>query len=162
MTLSRNPELCQSLPAEKQHELESSSEFTEIEEKLDRLSIHGQDDGAQNQRKDLQAQKRKLISEALRKFPKSQVRNFSEENEADDCDSRRALFDRFSPLVPLGSRLSKSMFAIDRLRGDMGRAALHDLVTLYKQTSEVEARPGLEPAKCSCPVPIPQSRCAIP
>ena len=37
MTLSRNLELRQSLPAEKQHGLESSAEFTEIEEKLDRL-----------------------------------------------------------------------------------------------------------------------------
>ncbi|KAM0800516.1 hypothetical protein BDR22DRAFT_889228 [Usnea florida] len=105
MTLPRNLELHQSLPAEKQHELESSAEFTE----------------------DLQAQKRKLISETQRMFQQNQVRNFSEENGADDCDCRRAVFDLLGRLIPLRSGSSKRMFAIDRLRGGMGRAALHDL-----------------------------------
>lgn len=44
MTLSRNPELWQSLPAEKQHELENSPDFIAIEQELERLSSEHKDD----------------------------------------------------------------------------------------------------------------------
>jgi hypothetical protein len=39
MTLSRNPELWQSLPAATQHELENTSEFIIIEEELEALAL---------------------------------------------------------------------------------------------------------------------------
>lgn len=44
MTLSRNPELWQSLPAEKQHELENTPEFLAIEEELQQLTVKFKDD----------------------------------------------------------------------------------------------------------------------
>ena len=71
MTLCRNPELWQSLPAEKQHELESSPEFTAIEQELEALSIDLRDDStAIDRRKELRIEKRKLITEELRKSRK--------------------------------------------------------------------------------------------
>jgi hypothetical protein len=68
MTLSCNPELWQSLPAEKQNELENSPEFIAIDEELENLSLEPKDDATINhRRKELRAQKRKLVSEELRK-----------------------------------------------------------------------------------------------
>lgn len=62
MTLSRNPELWQSLPAGKQNELENSPEFTAIGEELESLSLESTDNSiARDRRKELRAQKRKLI-----------------------------------------------------------------------------------------------------
>jgi hypothetical protein len=67
LTLSRNPELWQSLPAEEQDELENSPEFKAIEDELENLSLSSKDDLAtKNRRKELQAQKRKLVTEKLR------------------------------------------------------------------------------------------------
>ena len=61
MTLSRNPELWQSQPAEKQHELENSPEFIAIEEELEKLPFGLEDDPAarDRRRKELHTQKRK-------------------------------------------------------------------------------------------------------
>ena len=56
MTLSRNPELWQSLPAEKQNELETSPEFITIEAKLEAFSLGSTDDStATDRRKELRA-----------------------------------------------------------------------------------------------------------
>ena len=71
MTLCRNPELWQSLLAEKQHELESSPEFIAIEQELEALSLDSRDDPAVlDRRKELIAEKRKLIAKELRKTRK--------------------------------------------------------------------------------------------
>jgi hypothetical protein len=71
MTLCRNPELWQSLPAEKQHKLKSSLDFTAIEQELEALSLDPRDDSAvTDRRKELRAEKRKLIAKELRKSRK--------------------------------------------------------------------------------------------
>jgi len=76
MTLSRNPELWQSLPAEKQHELENSPEFVAMEEELEQFSFKPKDNtAARDHRRELHAQKRKLVSEGLRRCQKLQLRN---------------------------------------------------------------------------------------
>ena len=51
MTLSRNPELWQSLPAEKQHDLENSPEFIAIDEQLKALSLGSNDDSVTKDRR---------------------------------------------------------------------------------------------------------------
>jgi Protein of unknown function (DUF3435) len=69
MTLSRNSELWQSLPAEKQNELENSPGFTRIEKELESLSLESKDDSeTRDRRKEIYIQKRKLVSEELREF----------------------------------------------------------------------------------------------
>jgi hypothetical protein len=50
MTLSSNPELWQSLPAEKQNELKNSPEFIAIEEELENLSLDSRDDSTIRER----------------------------------------------------------------------------------------------------------------
>jgi hypothetical protein len=68
MTLSRNPKLWQSLPAEKQHKLENNEEFLALEKELDELYLESKDDlTVRDCQKELCAQKRKLISDELRK-----------------------------------------------------------------------------------------------
>jgi hypothetical protein len=58
LTVSRNPELRQSLPAEKQHELENSLEFKTLENQLETLSLSGKYDlGTKILRRELYAQK---------------------------------------------------------------------------------------------------------
>jgi len=48
ITLSYHPELWQSLPAEKQNELENSPEFIAIDEKVENLSLKPKDDATTN------------------------------------------------------------------------------------------------------------------
>ncbi|GLB36077.1 putative protein kinase subdomain-containing protein PKL CAK Fmp29 [Lyophyllum shimeji] len=48
------------------------------------------------------------------------------------------------------SKVAEKRKRLQAQNSDVGRAVLSDLIALYKQTSEVEARPGLEPEKCCC------------
>lgn len=74
MTLYYNPKLWQSLLVEKQYKLESSLEFTAIEQELEALSLDPRDDSAvTGQRKELRIEKRKLITKELRKSWKLQL-----------------------------------------------------------------------------------------
>jgi len=154
LTVSRNPELWQSLPAEEQDKLENSPEFQSIEDELENLSLSFKDDlTAKNRRKDLQAQKRKLVTEELRKCQKNQPRALPSKNgESDSTGHHRALFSRARALMPERDRLANNMFVVAPFRSDIGRAVLRDLITLYQQDTEVAYRPGLEPERCFCPM----------
>jgi hypothetical protein len=154
LTVSRNPELWQSLPAEEQDELENSPEFKAIEDELENLSLSSKDDLAtKNRRKELQAQKRKLVTEKLRECQKHQPKGLPSKNgESDSTGHHRTLFSRARALMPERDRLANNMFVIAPIRSDMGRAVLRDLITLYQQDTEVACRPGLEPERCFCPM----------
>ena len=68
MILYRNPELWQALQAKKQYELENTPEFITIEEEIKALAPMARTDStAKNSRNALMAQKRKLVSDELRK-----------------------------------------------------------------------------------------------
>ena len=75
MTLCCNPELWQSLQAEKRYELESSPEFTTIERELGALSLDLLRDNSAvtDRQKELRAEKRKLVAEELHKSRKLQL-----------------------------------------------------------------------------------------
>lgn len=76
MTLSRNPELWQALPAEKQNELENSPEFIAIEEEWEALSLEPTDNSiARDRRKELRAR-----GESLYLRSSGSSKNFSPEN----------------------------------------------------------------------------------
>ena len=162
MTLSRNPELWQSLPAEKQNELENSPEFSAIEEELERLSTSKDDSTIRDRRKELQTQRRKLISEALRRFQKHQPRNLSKANKIDEIGHHRTRFSRFCCLMPLRRYLADGLFTTTSLRSEGGWAALRAMIDLDQQESEVTFRPGLEPGKYCCPVRRTQDRFVPP
>lgn len=73
LTLHRNPELCQALPARKQHELEDTPELAAIEIEIDALAPKAKTDpAAKERRQTLMAHKRKLVAEALSKCQKLQ------------------------------------------------------------------------------------------
>lgn len=66
LTLHRNPELWQTLPARKQYELENSPEFSAVEEEIDALVAQAKiDSAAKDRRNALMTRKRKLVSEEL-------------------------------------------------------------------------------------------------
>jgi hypothetical protein len=152
MTLYRNPELWQSLPAEKQDELENSSEFIAIEDELEALSRNSKDDSTtRDRRKELRADKRKLLTEELRKCQKLQPNKLpSSTDENDMIGYHRTRFFRTYGLMPERNRLASSLFTVASIRSDEGQAVLRDMITLYQQDTKVLSRPGLEPEKCGC------------
>lgn len=54
-------------------------------------------------------------------------------------------------MVPEWCRLEINLFESIPLRSPVGMQVIKDLYTLYIRDKEVEFRPGLEPAFCSCP-----------
>jgi hypothetical protein len=155
MTLSRNPELWQSLPAEKQHELENSEEFIAIEEELQKLSFTPKEDAAakDHRRKELYAQKRKLVSAELRRCQQLQPKKApSKAPRTEQIGHHRAQFSRTKQLMPQRRRLAENIFAIASIRSAEGHAVLRDMVNLYQQDTEIAFRPGLEPEKCCCAI----------
>ena len=151
LTLSRNPELWQSLPAEKQHELENTPPFIAIEEELQSLCQGSREDPTtRNRRTELRAQKRKLVSAELRKLQMSQPRKLS--SKGDPIGHHRTRFSRIRGLMPVRRRLASNLFVAAPIRSLEGREVLHDMVELCQQETEVAFRPGLEPEKCHCAV----------
>ena len=125
MTLSHNPELWQSLPAEKQNELETSPEFITIEAELEALSLGSTNDStARDRRKELWAQKRKLVSDELRKFQKLQLvsdelRKFQKlqpqklslkADKSNLTGHYRTCYTRIYGLMPIRCRLASEFF----------------------------------------------------
>ena len=124
MTLSRNPELWQSLPAEKQKELGNSPKFMTIEEELESLSLESTDNLiAGDRRKELRAQKRNLISEELRKFHKLQPRKLSSKVDKSELTGHhRTRFTCVCGLMPVRRRLASNLFSTVPIRSERGRA----------------------------------------
>lgn len=140
------------MPAEKQHELENSPEFIAIEEELEQFSLKPKDDpAAGDRRRELRVQKRKLVSEELRRCQKLQPRKLpSKIQKTEQIGHHHTQFSRTSHLMPQRHRLAEDIFAIAPIRSEKGRAVLRDMIDLYSQDTEVAYRPGLEPEKCRC------------
>lgn len=85
LTLHRNPELLQTLPARKQHKLENTTGFTTLEDEIKALAPKAKTDlAAKDRRGALMAEKRKLVSEELLKCQKLQPSKLL--SNADDAD----------------------------------------------------------------------------
>jgi hypothetical protein len=153
MTLSRNPDLFQSLPAEKEYELEASAEFAALNGELEELKGQPSSEERELRRRSLYAQRRKLRKAALRQCREGQpCKNPSTVKKETDCvGGHRTLFARISCLMPERRRLASSMFLVGSLRGPEGRCVLQDMIALCRQETDVVFRPGLEPEKCHCP-----------
>lgn len=150
LSLPRNPKLWQSLPAEKQHELENSSKYIDMEEEI--AALKGKKDPKSiARRKELYAQRRKLTAEELRKWQKAQPYRPDVKDEDNDSPCyHRTIFNRTRFLMPERDRLASTLFEVAALRSPTGLSALRDMVALYQKDAEVEFRPGLEPEKCCC------------
>lgn len=121
MTLSRNPELWQSLPAEKQHELENGPDFIAIEQEPDNLSSEHKDDpvARDRHRKELHTQKRKLVSAELRRCQKIQPRKPpSKLQKTEQIGHHRTQFTRAQQFMPERRRLVEDLFAVAPIRSE--------------------------------------------
>jgi hypothetical protein len=153
LTLRRNPDLWQTLPAERQHELEERPEWAALERELEALSLVPQDSVVKNRRRELNKQKRKLIDCELAKCRKSQPNKLlsqAERREIESTGYHRTLFQRIRPFMPERDRLAKTLLDVAPLRSDKGRAALRDMIALLQQDTEILSRPELEFDKCCC------------
>ena len=156
MTLRRNPDLWQSLPAERQHILKESPEWTSIENELAALSLAPQDSAVKNRRRELSKQKRKLVDGELtqcRKLQPNKLLSRAERQEIESTGYHRTLFQRMRPFMPERDRLADTLLPVAPLRSDEGRAALRDMIALLQQDSEILSHPGLELDKCCCQGP---------
>ncbi|KAL8396616.1 hypothetical protein RB594_003623 [Gaeumannomyces avenae] len=150
LTVERNPQLSQSLPAEKQEALRTSPEITAIEEELATLRRRRGPD-ATSRRRQLYTEKRKLADRELRQWRKTQSHRPSTTKEENDPPCyHRSIFNRTKFLMPERDRLASSLFETDTLRSPTGLGALRDMIALCEANAEVEFRPGLEPEKCRC------------
>ncbi|KAK0747306.1 hypothetical protein B0T21DRAFT_300960, partial [Apiosordaria backusii] len=148
LTLARNPQLLQSLPAEKQEEFQNSSEFSKIENEL--AALRGRrDTDSITRRRNLYAERRRLTEKEVRKYQKAQTLHPSREDRSLQC-YHRCIFDRVRFLMPERDRLASTLFDTHALRSPTGLSALRDMVALCEKDAEVEFRPGLEPGKCHC------------
>ncbi len=152
LTLHRNPELWQALPARKQHELENNPGFTAIEDEIEALAPMAKTDpAARDRRQALMAKKRKLVSEELCRCQKLQPSKLlANPDDADLMGYHRSHFHRVRRLMPERDRLASNLFLVAPIRSDEGRSVLRDMITLCRQDAEVPFRPGLEPEKCTC------------
>ncbi|KAG8874535.1 hypothetical protein FRB98_008358, partial [Tulasnella sp. 332] len=135
LTVAWNPELYQSLPAEKMYEFQNRPDFAALDEQLLELCLrHDSSDGAEK-RKQLQAQKRQLIADELRRLQSDQPRNITKSAPDSQVGRQRTMFWRIRHLIGPRDRLAHNRLLTAPIRSD---------------TSEVEARPGLEPERCCC------------
>ncbi|QKX61686.1 uncharacterized protein TRUGW13939_08841 [Talaromyces rugulosus] len=148
LSLTRNPDLWQTLPAEKRYELENREDYIEIENALQALKGSTKN----QQRRLLYNKMRRLIDSELSKCQKSQTRKpLSEEPDGTYfMGSHRSQFSRARRMMPVRQRLADNIFQEATLRSDLGRQVLADMIALCKQEHEIEIRPGLEPGKCHC------------
>lgn len=120
MTLSHNPELWQSLPAEKQHELENTPELPAIEEELEQVAVKFKDDSvARDRRNELHAQKRKLMSEEIRRCQKLQPKKQGQKSE--QVGHYLDQFSRTRQLNPQRRHLANDLFAVGPNRSENAR-----------------------------------------
>ena len=144
MTVPRNPTLWHRLPAEKQHALERSAEFREIEEQI--LSLEAKNDKESVRlRNSLHTKRRQMQEKALQEWQKQQPISYSGAR-----GYHRAIFGRIKFMLPERAAIAQDIFQVDTMRSFTGLQVLRNLMSLYQKRSEVDYRPGLEPNKCSC------------
>ena len=147
LTVPRNPNLSQCLPAEKQFELENTPEYVVLNDEI--TTLEGKTDTGSVQRQQrLYKTRSNLTGKELRNWQKQQP------NRPNDPPGyHRAIFSRVSFMMPKRQSLSQDLFTINTLQSPIGLNILRAMITLYQQKSEVDCRPGLEPNKCCCPEP---------
>lgn len=144
LTIPRNPNLWQCLPAKRQHEFARKEDVVQITYKL--ATNRGRPGTEwQNERKELYLKKRALHTAEIRIWRKNQPIRHS-----DPPGYYRATFDRVRFMMPERDRLAQNMFEIGTLRSSLGLSVLKDMIVLYRKSAIVEYRPGLELDKCVC------------
>ncbi|EJT69642.1 hypothetical protein GGTG_12526 [Gaeumannomyces tritici R3-111a-1] len=148
LTVARNPQLPQSLPAEQQEVLRTSPELITINDELATLSGR-RDPASTSRRRKLYQEKRKLADNQLRQWQEGQPYGPARDDKAPPC-YHRSIFSRVRFLMPERDRLATSLFKTETLRSPTGLRALRDMIALCEADAEVKFRPGLELEKCRC------------
>ncbi|KDN70506.1 hypothetical protein CSUB01_07951 [Colletotrichum sublineola] len=148
LTLERNSQLSQSLPAEKQEALRTDPGFAAIEKELATL-LGRRYLVSSSRRKKLYIQKRDLVEQELRKWQMAQPNHPTGEDSAMPC-YHRSIFNQVRFLMPARDRLASTLLETATLRSSTGLSVIEDMISLCKADAEVEYRPGLEPQKCQC------------
>ena len=155
MSLRRQPQLWQALPATLKADLERRPNFValdaEIEVLTTKIGTTGQDDSGQERarRKNLYEQRRQLTAMALQAWRKE--RSSKHTHDTSFVDHRRTRFNRVKHLMPERGRLSSSLFRSTTLRSVEGQAVIRDLISLYKDDSQVAYYPSMRPRLGQCP-----------
>jgi hypothetical protein len=144
LSIPYNPNLSQRLPAEKQYELENSSDYRALEDEL--ASLLGKyDPESSTRKKELRQEKYRMRDSALEDWRK--IQPYFQDTQP---EYHRRIFDRVRFMMPERDRLASSLFQVTTLRSPIGISALHDMMALQVQKREVLFRPGLEKDKCHC------------
>lgn len=133
LTLDRNSELWQSLPAEKRFILERSEEYVKIEKERENLKVISRRTSIK-ERKKLYNQIRKLETTEFYKYRDSQPRNplSTRVDTTYAMGGLRARFARVSRIIPERERLARGIFLVTILRSPEDRRILNDIITLCK------------------------------
>jgi hypothetical protein len=145
LSIPYNPNLSQRLPTHAKYHLERGEEHMALEKEIASLTGN-RDSESRNRLKMLRQKKRDILDTALKLWQTQQPYKPNDQPEY-----HRALFERVRFMMPERDRLSRDLFRVARLRDPLGLSVLRDMMSLYRQTSEVEFRPGLERDKCCCP-----------
>ncbi|KAK0621131.1 hypothetical protein B0T17DRAFT_276620 [Bombardia bombarda] len=149
LTVERNPQLVQALPAQQYEALRATPKFVELEEELATpLKLNGPD---ASRRRKLHAERRQLIEKELRKWQHLQPyrQRVAGHSDPPPCYHRN-IFSRIRFLMPERDRLASDLSRVDTLRSPAGLRAIRDMITLCEANAEVVLRPGLEPDMCLC------------
>jgi hypothetical protein len=145
LSIPCNPNLSPRLPAHAKYHLERGEEHIALEKEIASLTGN-RDSESRNGLKMLRRKKRDILDTALKLWQTQQPYKPNGQPEY-----HRALFERVRFMMPKRDRLSRDLFRVARLRDPLGLSVLRDMMSLYRQTSEVEFRPGLERDKYCCP-----------
>ncbi|KAK0717568.1 hypothetical protein B0T26DRAFT_740895 [Lasiosphaeria miniovina] len=150
MTVNRNPELLQSLPAKTHDQLRQREDYVAITKKIDDLTheISCAQKGAaardlKSERGQLYEQRRVLEEEESNRIRGDQERiHPSERKEKVYVDQYRSRFDRLLTL-----------FCVAPMRSPEGESAIEDLISLVKNNCRVAYQPSLRPLRTQCAMP---------
>lgn len=109
MTVSYNPNLLQSLPADKIYEIEANPEFVALDGEFKELTAEPLSEDQGRQRRKLYTKRHKLMNVELRKAQESQECKHPS-TEIQSIDGHPAGLVCFCRLMPERQRLAKSMF----------------------------------------------------
>jgi hypothetical protein len=112
MTVSYNPNLLQSLPADKRYEIEANPEFVALDGEFKELAAEPLSEDQGRQRRKLYTKRHKLMNVELRKAQESQECKHpsTATEEIQSIDGHPAGLAYFCRLMPERQRLAKSMF----------------------------------------------------
>ncbi|OCK73076.1 hypothetical protein K432DRAFT_365291 [Lepidopterella palustris CBS 459.81] len=158
MSLRRQPQLWQSLPAKEQYSLEQRPDFAEIGDKIRSLTEEIRLTGAEETKRVLQARRQELYERRryLTIAELNRLRQGGTAGTLHQCeleDFRRTFFARVRHVLPERDFLAEALFLPTVLRSSKGRQIVQNLVSLCQQNCQTVYHPNMRPKNGRCPIP---------